>query len=155
MIDSRDREIAQATLNRLLVGASVVGIRFGALQLILDPPEIAGESCINLSSAWLLYDKFPTSFPENESDIADSSFEAEIATAVSLQHKTVKSAELGDPWPHLIVTFSDGAVLYLNGKNEQYEPWIVAHYNFSPNESTQVIACPGGDVICIPSSGER
>ena len=142
-------------MNRLFVGASVVGIRFGALQLIFDPPDIPGESCINLASAWLLYEERPSSFPENESDVAESTFEAEISVAVSLQHKIVASVEVGDPWPHLIVTFADGTVLYLNGKNEQYEPWTVAHYNFAANGTTQVIACPGGDIICIPQSGER
>ena len=45
-----------------------------------------------------------------------------------------------------MLTFEDDSVLYLNGKNDQYEPWTAGLSGVPPEERIQVIACPGGEL---------
>jgi hypothetical protein len=155
MTDLSQNELAQSVLSPLLVGATVQGLRFGILQLIFEPElTVPGEPYINLASAWSLYPARPDAFPENETDVADVSADEEILAAVSLRHKVVSTVEILEPWPHLVLTFSDNSVLYLNGKNDQYEPWTAGLAHAPPGEEVQVIACPGGELAFIfPSMG--
>ncbi len=154
MADPRDRETAESTLQRLLVGASVVGIRFGALQLLFDSLAVPGEPYVNLSSAWYVYTSRPVTFPEHEEEVPPLSEEAELACSVELRHKEVAAVEVLHPWPHLILTFSDGSVLYLNGRNERYEPWTAGLSGVLETDR-EVIACPGGGLTFILPSDER
>ena len=155
MAETQDKELAESTLQRLLVDASVIGIRFGVLQLLFDTLAVPGEPYVNLSSAWCMYPKRPASFPENETDVTEASEEDEISIAASLRHKVVASVEILQPWPHLILTFSDSSVLYLNGKNDRYEPWTAGLSGVAPQDRIDVIACPGGGLTFILPPGER
>ena len=155
MTKQSQKDIAESILSPLLVGASINGLRFGMLQLIFEPAlSVPSEPYINLASAWRLYAARPDSFPENESELPSLSQEQEIFCAVSLRHKVVASVEVMEPWPHLILTFTDGSVLYLNGKNDQYEPWTSGLTYTPPGKETQVIACPGGELaFLLPRDG--
>jgi len=155
MTDAPDKELAETTLQRLLVGASVIGMRFGVLQLLFDTQTVPGEPYVNLASAWCLYDQRPASFPENESDVVELSEAEEISTAASLRHKVVASVEILQPWPHLVLTFTDNSMLYLNGKNDRYEPWTSGLNGVPSQDRIDVIACPGGGLTFILPSGER
>jgi hypothetical protein len=155
MIEQSQKELAESTLGPLLIGASVNGLRFGTLQLIFEPEQnVPSEPYINLASAWTLYPSRPESFPENESDVPDITQDEEILAAVSLRHKVVASVEVLEPWPHLVLTFTDNTVLYLNGKNDRYEPWTAGLTYAPAGKETQVIACPGGELaFIIPQDG--
>ena len=155
MTERSQKELAESMLSPLFVGASVSGLRFGVLQLIFDPDvSVPSEPYINLASAWTLYPVRPESFPENESDIPEVNDEEEVLAAVSLRHKVVSSIEVLEPWPHLVLTFTDHSVLFLNGKNDQYEPWAAGLTYPPPGKDTQVFACPGGELaFLLPQDG--
>ena len=144
MADVSDKKLAEFILQQLLVGAAVNGLRFGVLQLLFDTQEVNGEPYITLASAWVLYPARPETFPENETDAEEFSMEEEILFAVSLRHKVVSSVEILEPWPHLVLTFTDNSVLYLNGKNIKYELWPTGLNGVPTDENIQIIACPGG-----------
>ena len=49
------------------------------------------------------------------------------------------------PWPHLVIHFKSGRVLYIHGKDEQFEPWTAGLSNHGKNsDNWLVVACPGG-----------
>jgi hypothetical protein len=150
MTDASQKELAESILGSILIGGSVSGVRFGALQLLFEPAAVvSGEPYINLSSAWTVFSTRPAAFPENESDVLESTEDVEIHMATSLRHKVVASVEVLEPWPHLVLTFTDNSVLYLNGKNDRYEPWTAGLSHTPPDEQVQGIACPGGELAFI------
>jgi len=155
MPQQSQKELAESVLSPLLVGASVNGLRFGVPQLIFEAgPSLPSEPYVNLASAWTVYPARPDSFPENESDLPEITQEEEIRAAVSLRHKVVSSVEILEPWPHLVLTFTDHSVLYLNGKNDQYEPWTAGLTYPAPGKEIEVIACPGGELaLLLPQDG--
>src|SRR6185369_2035579 len=136
-------------LSRLFVGAVVDGVRFGVLQLLFDNPSIDGEPYLNLASHWEVFAERPSQLPELGSAPTEETPEHELGRAIELRHRQVSAVEVLAPWPHLVMTFTDGTVLFLNGKNAQYEPWTagLAH---TPRECRiEVIACPGGELAFI------
>jgi hypothetical protein len=150
MADASQTELAGSVLGSILIGASVSGVRFGALQLLFEPEAaVSGEPYINLSSAWAVFPTRPAAFPENESDVLEGTEDDEIHMATSLRQRVVASVEVLEPWPHLVVTFTDNSVLYLNGKNVHYEPWTAGLSHTPPDEQLQVIACPGGELAFV------
>lgn len=73
--------------------------------------------------------------------------EEEYEYIISLRHKTVVGVEVCDPVPHLLLTFDNGSILYVNGHDEQYEP-RQAGQSISESETWLVVACPG-DLLAI------
>ena len=155
MAEIRDRETAESTLQRLLLGASVNGVRFGVIQLLFDTLAVRGEPYVNLGSAWHVYSSRPVAFPEHEEQVPELSEEEELASAVALRHKVVAAVEILHPWPHLILTFADSSVLYLNGRNERYDPWTAGLSGVAERDRVEVIACPGGGLTFILPQSER
>jgi hypothetical protein len=154
MAVTSSNELAESLLGQVLVGSSVIGLRFGALQLLFtSPAKVSGEPYINLSSAWTVFPARPDEFPEDESDVADCTDDDEVLLAASLRYKVVSSVEILEPWPHLILTFTDNSVLYLNGKNDRYEPWTTGLSHAPADERFEVIACPGGELAFILPQG--
>lgn len=140
---------ANDILRRLFVGAVVNGVRFGLLQLLFDNQSAVGEPYLNLASQWRVFDQRPVHFPELGTLSNEETPEHEIARAVSLRHKRVSAVEVFFPWPHLVMTFTDGTVLFLNGKDTEYEPWTAGLAHAPPEQHTEVIACPGGELAFI------
>lgn len=136
-------------LRRLFVGSVVNGVRFGVLQLMFDNQATVEEPYLNLASRWQVFAERPHHFPDLSAEAPDESSEHELARAVSLRHKEVSAAEVASPWPHLIMTFTDGTVLFMNGKDEQYEPWTAGLAHAPLGQQTEVIACPGGELAFI------
>ena len=116
---------------------------------MFDSTNVRGEPYLNLSSSWRVYESRPTEFPELHAELVDEGAEAELQRAISLRHKQVTNVEVLSPWPHLVFTFSDGAVLYLNGRDDQYEPWTAGLGGVAQDQQTQVIACPGGELAFV------
>lgn len=133
-------------LERLFVGAAVNGVRFGVLQLQFDSPTTGGEPYLNLASRWQVFNERPPQFPELGPPGSVETSEHELARAVTLRHKQVSAVEVLSPWPHLIMTFTDGTVLFLNGMETDFEPWTAGLAHTPPEQRTEVIACPGGEL---------
>jgi hypothetical protein len=142
---------AEATrvLRHLFVGEQPSGLRFGGITQILfqsSPDKPKGEPYVNLGSAWCVFPSLPGSLPAGESDVCGpNTDEEEYECIISLRRKTVVDVQVCHPIPHLLITFDDGSVLYVNGHNEQYEPWQ-AGQSFSESETWLVVACPGDSV---------
>ena len=137
-----------AVLRALFVGATVNGLRFGLLQLIFDTANTQGEAYLNLASSWLTYDTRPNEFPEID-QLIESDQELEVQRAVALRHKQVADVEVQSTWPHFVMTFTDGTVLYVNGKDSQHEPWTAGLSHVPAEQQVQVIASPGGELAFI------
>ncbi len=151
-MEEEDRQLAVSVLNRLMKGSSVTGLRFFTPQLLLEgPKDINQEAFINLTSGWLVFDSWPSSFPE---DIAELPTEEEEAKIHKLRGEEVESIDIQSPWPHLVVSFKSGKVLFLNGRDEKYEPWTAGLTKFGNSDQYWlVVACPGGGLaIWAPES---
>lgn len=141
---------ATRVLRHLLIGEQPSGLRFGTPQILFQssPAKPKGEPYVNLASAWCVFPEKPKSLPLTESDVSEPGNEEEqYRCIIALRHKTVADVEVCHPVPHLLITFDDGSVLYLNGHNEHYEAWQ-AGQSFSENETWLVVACPG-DCLAI------
>ena len=141
MADTVATQLAINTLRRVFVGASVSGVHFGVPQLEFESAEVPGDPYVQLFSAWTLHDARPVSFPD-EAPAADP--QADLLKAVALRHKVVEDVEVLAPWPHLLLTFGDGSVLCIHGRDHDHEAWIAGLNCPSPAGRVQVIAAPGG-----------
>lgn len=143
-------------LRQLLVGASITGIRFGALQVLLSSPKEAGECFINLSSAFHVFGSRPTAFPVSEADVPEMSEEDELLCLFELRFEDIRQAEIVDPQGHLAITFSNGSILYVNGNNSGPEPWDVGLNAADRSKSVRILAISGGHPIVFnPFADER
>jgi hypothetical protein len=157
-VNEEDRGLAEAVIRRLCEGSDVAGVRFGPiLQLLIsdhgsDKAPIHGQVYLNLSSQWALLQN-RAHVPESGAVLPDVTPDDALRLLCSIREKTITSAEIGREKPHLLLTLDDGAVLFVNGDDPQYEPWDVGVAFSGAAEPWKVIACPGGDVaVCAPQS---
>lgn len=136
-------------LNSLFAGAVVNGLRFGVLQLLFDRQSDPGEPFVNLASHWQLFAERPERFPELSGTSAEESEECALLRAIAMRYKEVMSVEVLSPVPHLVMTFTDGSVLFVNGDDLTYEPWTAGLAHVPAELRTEVIACPGGEIAFI------
>ncbi|GAA5445335.1 hypothetical protein Misp06_03537 [Microbulbifer sp. NBRC 101763] len=151
-MEERDRELAESVLNRLFCGSAVNGLRFFTPQILLDgPAKISQEGYINLTSEWVVFDSLPKEYPGSFEELTQE--EEELAIH-KLRGEKVEKIEILSPWPHLVVHFKSGKVLFIHGKDEQYEPWTAGLTNFG-NDSEQwlVVACPDGGLAVWAPEG--
>jgi hypothetical protein len=128
-MDEKARKLAESVLNTLMKDSSVTGMRFFTSQLLLDGPKDMNQEA---------FIRFPEEF-------AERSQEEDERKSHQLRGEEVDSIEIQSPWPHLIVNFKSGKVLFLNGKDLQYEPWTSGLTNFgNTDQRWLVVACPGG-----------
>lgn len=116
-MNESDRKLAEALLNRLMRGSMVTGMRFYTPQLLLEgPKDIRQEGFINLTSEWNIYDSFPKPIP---TEFVELSQEEEEFKILSLRGEEVRKIEVLSPWPHLVVHFKSGTVLYMDGEDHK------------------------------------
>ena len=151
-----EKSLAELILQRLCKNAEINGIRFGPVLQILLASEhsqkfpIKGQVYLNLSSRWKLFDFHPAKFPELE-DLPEMTNEEEIQTICSIKECVIEKFELGNDSPHLILTLDDKRIIFVNGKDDQYESWNLGIAFGDIEQSWQVIACPGDKVaIFLP-----
>ena len=116
---------AEAVLRYLMLGAKVSELQFCPQQVRLttEPSRPKGQPYINLASRFKFYEARPATFPADEMDVDELTPHQERHLLVSLRYKVVVGIEVLEPFPHLVLTFFDGTVLYLNGHNICYEAW--------------------------------
>jgi hypothetical protein len=147
---------ADTTVRQLLVGASVTGLRFGALQLLCASPGEPGEVFITLSSAFHVFASRPDALPAEEADVPELPEDAEILSLVALRFERIANAHIVEPPGHLVVTFAGGQVLYVCGSGPGPEPWHVGLNATDRSRSIQVIAISGSrPVVFRPHASER
>lgn len=115
--------------------------------------EHMGEWKVNVEvgGAWKLLDQIPGNLPTLEDeDGQDETTRRQriselIATVGALCWHPIVDARLGDEVPHLLLTFSNGQTLYINGHNDRYESWNIS--------AGQVVAGKGFLVVAGPQHG--
>ncbi|TVP14335.1 hypothetical protein [Shewanella sp. KCT] len=142
-MDESDRKFAEAVLNRLMKGSSVNGLRFFTPQLLLDgPDDIRQEAYINLSSEWDIFEEIPDELNLNFEELTQEQEEFKLHR---LRGEEVDKIQILSPWPHLVVHFKSGKLLFMNGEDHDYEPWQAGLTNHGEDSDTWlVVACPGG-----------
>ena len=154
-MNEQDKILAESVLNRLMKNSSVTGLRFFTPQLLLDGPTDINQECyINLSSNWKIFESLPNAFPEELEELTQEEEELNIH---SLRGEEVQKVKISYPWPHLIIHFKSGKVLYMIGKDEQYEAWTAGLTNFGQtSDRWLVVACPGGGLaVWTPENKEK
>lgn len=151
-MEDRDRQLAESVLNRLFRNSSVNGLRFFTPQILLDgPKDIRQEGYINLTSEWVVFDSLPTEFPEIFEELTQEEEEQAIH---KLRGEEIAEIKILSPWRHLVIHFKSGKVLFMHGKNEQYEPWTAGLTSFGKDsDEWLVVACPGGDLAVWAPEG--
>jgi predicted O-methyltransferase YrrM len=142
-----DRNLAQAIVQRLCLGGTVAGIRFGTvLQLVIhgSTPPIKGEVYINLASPWAVFPSRPPVLPAGETELPAVTPGEQLQVLCSLRDRRITRVELGATVPHLILTLDDGAVFFLCGDAPDAEAWQVGLAFGDPAEHWLVVATPGG-----------
>jgi len=151
-MEELDRKFAEDVLNRLFKDSSVNGLRFFTPQLLLDgPKDIRQEGYINLTSEWEVFEILPSKFPDTFMELSQEEEELKIH---KLRGQEVERIEVLSPWPHLVVHFKNGTVLYMHGKDEQYEPWTAGLTSYGKEaDEWLVVACPGGGLAIWAPDG--
>jgi len=148
-----DKKLAEKVLNHLCQGAQIGGIRFGpVLQLLIsihdsNKKSLRGQIYLNLGSKWAVFDSLPTQLPENESDIAETTTEQNLQIICGIREAEISRVELGINSPHLLLHFTDGRILYVNGHHEMYECWDLGLGFNDPKETWTVVASPGDEIV--------
>jgi hypothetical protein len=142
MTKEQDRVLAESVLKRLMVGSYINGMRFFTPQILMEgPSDIGGESFINLTSDWAVFEKRPDDLPNSVSEISD---EDQLSEIIKIRGEKIIGVEILKPWPHLVISFKSGKILFLNGKDHQYEPWTAGLNHLGIEDQWLVVACPGG-----------
>lgn len=144
-----DVELSEKLLRRMCCGARIGGMRFGPiLQILLDDESNdfvgKGQLYVNVDSLWSVFAEKPNEIIKGSQDLVELPVEEQIESIVEVRERTIVDIELCRPYPHLVITLDNGRVVFINGKNDLYETWIVG-VAFA-DEPIQVIACPGGGI---------
>jgi len=151
-MQNEDKNLADLILQRLCRNAEISGIRFGPILQILLTSEhsqkfpIKGQTYLNLSSKWKVFNSRPSQFPEDEEDLPEMTNDEQIQKICSIRERNIVDVELGKDYPHLIFTLDDKKIVFVNGKNEKYESWDIGVAFGGLEQSWQVIACPNGEL---------
>ncbi len=149
-MDPKDKYLAEAALQHLLLGAKINGIRFGkSLQLLIKKSDkilLKGQICIKVESPWMLSPTALENLSVYEHDIPSLSLEEELKIVHGLREQVIIAVRLGELYPHLLLTLASGHTLFLNGNHDLYECWQVGVSMGRRDECWRIVSCPGGDV---------
>lgn len=139
---------ATKVIRHLLVGLRPSGMRFTPSAIdfgtAIDKP--VGTATLGIETAWCVFPARPLVLPLALTDIAHpTTLEAEAQLILSLRNKTVMDVEVFHPMPHLLLTFDDNSVLYVNGDSEHEDPWRVEQ-EYCDDETWKVQVLYEGDL---------
>ena len=136
------KEKAEKILNKCLLNASIVGMRFAlpTLQIEIDDKEYY----LNIESKYIIYDHVPNNWPYSEDEI-EIVEDQEKAKLIKLDGVKIKKIELMETHPSLIIYFENAKVLFINGIHDLYESWQLGEM-FDKGNGITLVACPGGNI---------
>ncbi|WP_079505081.1 hypothetical protein [Mesobacillus jeotgali] len=143
------RAFAENVLQHLFIEARVKSFMPGTKKLYFHNNAFSdGQLYLNIESRWCLYRSSSEQFPASEYDMDEYS-EAEASKIISeIQRQEVAGVELGKHSPHLIFTFKNGYILFVNGSHNDYECWQAG---VLPEEDWMVVAAPGNEMaVWVP-----
>jgi hypothetical protein len=146
-----DKKLAEKVLNHLCRNGQVGDIQCGSiLQLLISTEDskkkIRGQIYLNLGSKWAVFESLPISPPQDESDFAETTEEEDLQSLRQIREAGISRIELGNNSPHLLIHFTDGRILYVNGHHEMYECWDLGICFSDPKETWAIIASPEDEV---------
>ncbi|WKA56539.1 hypothetical protein [Planococcus shixiaomingii] len=148
-----DKDYAEKTLKKLLIGSQLDGIKFGVDSEALfayfmhysnREPDLLWLN-IEVRKIVLLdrlenIDLFAGSrLPEVDEDAA-------IKLLLENRREKVSDVQLGNVSPHLFITLESGKVLCVNGEDEDYECWQVGDGLGYTGREWLIIAVPGNEI---------
>ena len=152
-MEEDDRRLGTAVLRHLLLKGSIGGVRFGPrLQLLIDDRtpgqrearRPAGQVYINLESLWTVFPTRPDRLPSKSADFPVLDEDEQLRVLWSIRLEEIDEVEMGDPYPHLILTLASGKLLMFCGQDDQYESWQCGIAYGDPKEPWLVVARPDG-----------
>ncbi len=151
-MEPQDKTLGEAILRHLCIGRRICGVTFYAMPMLtLDTDdEHSGErnAVLTIEGEWTLLNEIPGVLPLIQwPDRDDQQVERErmsqlVAAAGRLGWYPIVDARLSDHVPHLLLTFSNGQTLYINGHHERYESWNIAAGHVTAGSGFLVVAGP-------------
>jgi hypothetical protein len=142
-----DKQLTEKVLNPLCQDGQISGIGFGPiLQLLISIEDskrnLHGQIYLNLGSKWTVFNKSSASLPQNENDFAETTVEEDLQCLCQIREAKISRIELGNNSPHLLIHFTDGRILYVNGHHEMYECWDLGLCFNKAKETWCIVASP-------------
>ena len=144
---TEDKVLAEAILRHLCIGCRICGITFYAVPILLidvvDEPQPSTDIQLTIEGEWYVFDEFPVQLPvfEPSDRVVDKRRTAELICAIGeLGWHHIIDVRLGESSPHLILTFDNEQILYINGHHDRFESWNISAGEF------MVVATPGDKV---------
>ncbi|MES5927269.1 hypothetical protein QCI77_14805 [Bacillus cereus group sp. MG9] len=149
-MNKEDKLYAENVLKHLFIGAQVDGLQFGISPATIKihftdfeaTVDYDGQLYVNIESKWCLFHTPPEKYPSNEGEFDDYTEEEEYKIIFEMRRKKVTDIQLGKATPHLIITFKNGQIMFVNGFHDYYECWQ-AGVQF---EDWLVVAAPGNEI---------
>jgi hypothetical protein len=128
-----ERATVEEVLRYMLIGQRFCRMHFYGPPLLYvwgpKPPGIGDwfdaedETHLWIESRWRLFDGPPATWPRSEDDLPALPMEELARVVCRLRDNRIVDARLGDVAPHLILTFDNDQVLFVNGHHDRYESW--------------------------------
>lgn len=140
---------AEKVLKYLLIGTQVDGVKFGLdsgttiLNFSNYSRKEESDFVLSIETAWTLYPK-PTDYPSCEAEIPNLTEKEQFQHIWSMRREKGVNVELGSLSPHLIIHLDSNKVLFVNGRDPNYECWQLEEEWMSGD--WLVVAAPGDEV---------
>ncbi|RSD26872.1 hypothetical protein [Mesobacillus subterraneus] len=141
---NEDRLLAEKVLRQLFIGAKVDGLQLGTNRIFFKRLDHAdGQLYLNIESKWCLFPSPPEAYPKSEDEIESYSEREALRKIDDIRGQEAVNIELGADSPHLIITFTNGTTLFINGRDHEYE---CSQAGVHPNDDWLIVALPGDDI---------
>ncbi len=140
-----DKTRAEAVLRHVCLGRHLCGVHFYAAPVLLmyyrEGPAVP-EAYLTIEGGWHVDTQ--SARGSASAGVLQQPIEELARLACLLRRYPIVGVELGQTAPHLILTFGNGQILFVDGHHDRFESWNV--YAGESGEFT-VIAAPGDEVV--------
>ncbi len=120
--------------------------------LFLQLPSGELQASVEIDDGWRVLDEVPSDLQaiEYEHDSDDAVWQKRITELVAavgyLGWHEIVDVRIGEEAPHLLLTFSNGQTLYINGHDDRYESWNIAAGSVAVGNHFLVVAGPADEL---------
>jgi hypothetical protein len=134
-MDTGERSELLDILRDLFMDAQIVGVhwipaaftilvtRFEPVRDTIPLDRRYGFLELTIETRWSVFPARQERYPESEDELPDPPLGERVSMLACLDGQKIVDVELGQRYPHLILTFDTGAVLFLNGYHPKFECW--------------------------------
>ncbi len=155
-MNPEDKPLAEAILRHLCIGRRICGVLIYATPTLTidtdDEDSMERPASLRISAVSRVLEEIPPNLPELDfqeargEDWRQPVSELLAAVAYLGWHK-ITAVRIGDNVPHLLLTFSNGQTLYING-HDRYECWEISDGSTVAEREFWVVG-GAGDVLQI------